>query len=244
MKIKNKIKEKKKIKPSSIFTTLIFQYLIMTYYISVKFLLDFILIFLLELKIVNSIYFYFISYFRLRISSQSLLLFLLPPSCMVVPIRNIANKLFFSHQNPNLSTINYSQTLSLPTMLPYSMGIDIQSGPAPNNFDEVRGRTLSSNKSISRDVSMSSTKSLVVYHKRMTTNNANNNNNPVDASPELSYETEQKKALCVSNAADQQDTMRTTGNNNKTSTIYGTHEESIINIQLPYNPQAPTKPDL
>ena len=41
----------------------------MTYYISVKFLLDFILIFLLELKIVNSIYFYFISYFRLRISS-------------------------------------------------------------------------------------------------------------------------------------------------------------------------------
>ena len=38
--------------------------------------------------------------------------------------------------------------------------------------------------------------------------------------------------------------MRTTGNNNKTSTIYGTHEESIINIQLPYNPQAPTKPDL
>ena len=87
-------------------------------------------------------------------------------------------------------------------MLPYSMGIDIQSGPAPNNFDEVRGRTLSSNKSISRDVSMSSTKSLVVYHKRMTTNNANNNNNPVDASPELSYEIEQEKALCVSNAAD------------------------------------------
>ena len=25
---------------------------------------------------------------------------------------------------------------------------------------------------------------------------------------------------------------------------YGTHKESVINIQLPYNPQAPTEPDL
>jgi len=38
--------------------------------------------------------------------------------------------------------------------------------------------------------------------------------------------------------------MRTTGDNNKAFTIYGTHEESVINIQLPYNPQAPTEPDL
>ena len=74
--------------------------------------------------------------------------------------------------------------------------MDIQSGLAPNNFDEVRGRTLSSNRSISRDVSMSSTKSSVVYHKRMTTNN-----DPVNVSPELFYETEQEKAFHVSKAA-------------------------------------------
>ena len=71
-------------------------------------------------------------------------------------------------------------------MLPYGMRMDIQSGLAPNNFDEVRGRTLSSNGSISSDVSMSSTKLSVVYHERMTTNNVNNDDNPVDASPELS----------------------------------------------------------
>jgi len=38
--------------------------------------------------------------------------------------------------------------------------------------------------------------------------------------------------------------MRTMGNNNEASMTYGTHEESVINIQLPYNPQAPTEPDL
>jgi len=129
-------------------------------------------------------------------------------------------------------------------MLPYGMGMDIQSGPAPNNFNEVRGRTLSSNRSISRDVSMSSTKSSVVYHERMTTNNANNNNDPVNASPKLSYETEQEKAFRVSKAADQQDTMRSMGDNNKASSTHSTHEESVINIQLPYDPQAPTEPDL
>ena len=154
------------------------------------------------------------------------------------------NKLFFSHQNSNLSTTNYSRTLSIPTMLPYSMGMDIQSGLAPNNSNEVRGRTLSSNGNISRNVSISFTKSSVVYHERMTTNNANNDNNPVDASSKLSYETEQEKAFCVSKVADQQDTMRTMGNNNEASTAHGTHEKSIINIQLLYDPQASTKLDL
>ena len=87
-------------------------------------------------------------------------------------------------------------------MLPYSVEMDIQSGLAPNNFDGVRGRTLSSNGNISRDVSISSTKSSVVYHKRMTTNNVNNNNDPVDTSLKLSYKTEQEKAFCVSKVAD------------------------------------------
>jgi len=122
-----------------------------------------------------------------------------------VSIGNIANKLFFSHQNPNLFIINYSQTSSLPTMLLYGVGMDIQSGPAPNNFNEMRDRTISSNGSISRDVSMSFTKSSVVYHERITTNNANNDDIPVDTSSKLSYETEQEKAFHVSKAADCQD---------------------------------------
>jgi len=87
-------------------------------------------------------------------------------------------------------------------MLPYDMGMDIQLGLASNNFNKVRGRTLSSNRNISRDISISSTKSSVVYHERMTTNNANNDDDPVNVSPELSYETEQEKAFHVSKAAD------------------------------------------
>jgi len=129
-------------------------------------------------------------------------------------------------------------------MLSYGVGMDIQSGLAPNNFDEVRDRTLFSNGNISKDISISSIKSSVVYHERMTTNNANNNNDPVDVSPELSYKTKQKKAFRVSKAADQQNTTRTMGDNNETSTTHGIHEEGVINIQLPYDSQAPTKPDL
>ena len=129
-------------------------------------------------------------------------------------------------------------------MLPYSVGMNIQLGPASNNFDEVRGRTLSSNGNISRDISMSFTKLSVVYHERMTTNNANNDDDPVNASSKLSYEIEQEKVFCVSKVADQQDTTRTMSNNNEASTAHGTHEKSVINIQLPYDPQASTKLDL
>ena len=129
-------------------------------------------------------------------------------------------------------------------MLSYSVGMDIQAGLAPNNSNEVRGRTLSSNGNISRDISMSSTKSSVVYHERMTINNMFNDDDLVNASPELSYETEQEKALCVSKSADQQDPTRLMGGNNKASLTHGTHEESIINIQLSYDLQAPTEPDL
>ena len=38
--------------------------------------------------------------------------------------------------------------------------------------------------------------------------------------------------------------MRTIDNNNKASITHGTYEESIINIQLSYNSEAPTEPDL
>jgi len=62
--------------------------------------------------------------------------------------------------------------------------------------------------------------------------------------PELFYKTEQEKALCTSKAANQQDPMRPTSGNNKASPTHAHHEESIINIQLPYDPHAPTEPDL
>ena len=65
---------------------------------------------------------------------------------------------------------------------------------------------------------MSSTKSSVAYHDRMECNNAMVINKVmVDVSPTLSYETDQKKALCVSKVAEQQDNMRSKCDNIKTS---------------------------
>ena len=48
----------------------------------------------------------------------------------------------------------------------------------------------------------------------------------------------------VSMAADQQKPMRPMGGHNEAPLIHTPHEESIINIQLPYDMQAPTKPEL
>jgi len=45
-------------------------------------------------------------------------------------------------------------------------------GPSPDNYDEVRGRTISPSVQISRDSLVSSTKSSVAYYKRMEHNNA------------------------------------------------------------------------
>jgi len=124
------------------------------------------------------------------------------------------------------------------------MGIDFPTEPTPDNYDEVRGRTLSTNKSISRDISMSSTKSSVIYHKRMILNNSKDDDDPMDISLALSHRTVQKKVFCISKAADQQDYTRTKEGNIEATAAHGTYNESIINIQLPYNPQAPTEPDL
>jgi len=91
---------------------------------------------------------------------------------------------------------------SLPTVFLNNIGIDFPSGPTPDNYDEMRGRTLSTNKSISRDISMFSTTFLVIYHERITLNNSKDDDDPMDASSELFYKTEQEKAFCISKAAD------------------------------------------
>ena len=70
-------------------------------------------------------------------------------------------------------------------------------------------------------------------------------NSPVGyLSPSLLYETEQKKAFRVSKATDQQVSTRSMGGINEATPTHVSNEESAINIQLPYNPNAPTKPDL
>ena len=81
------------------------------------------------------------------------------------------------------------------------------------------------------------------YHDRMNIN-IDCDSMIGDSIPELLYKIEQEKALCVSKAADQQELMRLMGRNNEALPTYASNKESIINIQLPYNPQASTEPDL
>jgi len=75
-------------------------------------------------------------------------------------------------------------------------GIDIFAEFAPDNYDEVRGRTFSTKEQTSRNSSMSSTKSSIAYYKRMECNNAMNIDVNMDNnSPALPYETFQKKTI-------------------------------------------------
>ena len=62
--------------------------------------------------------------------------------------------------------------------------------------------------------------------------------------PKLFYETEQKRALQVSIVADQRKILRPIAGSNEAHSTHTPHEESIINIQLPYDMHTPTEPEL
>jgi len=87
-------------------------------------------------------------------------------------------------------------------------GMDILAGSAPDNFDEVRGRNSSTNKNTSRDTSMSSTILSVTYHEKMVNNGMDIDSELVNNFPDLSYETEQEKAICISKATELQGNIR------------------------------------
>jgi len=61
---------------------------------------------------------------------------------------------------------------------------------------------------------------------------------------ELSYETEQEKALRIGKATNQQDTLRPQDTNNEATPSHVQHEDDVVNIQLPYDPQVLTEPEL
>jgi len=61
---------------------------------------------------------------------------------------------------------------------------------------------------------------------------------------ELSYETEQEKALRIGKATNQQDISRPQDTNNEATFSHVQHEDDVINIQLPYDSQALTEPEL
>ena len=191
------------------------------------------------------------------------LLFLLLPSCMVAPIGNIVNKLFFPSTFSSSTTSN-SQAFVLPTAFPSNyMGMDIPIGPVPVNSSKMRGRTSSTEKNYSRDTSISSTWSSVIYHERMANNGMDVDPEPANNSPALSHRTEQEKALYFSKAIEILGNMRPQYGNNEatysnTECIFNVNQSkrllhdtaphnndnNVINIQLPYDLNSPTKPDL
>jgi len=85
--------------------------------------------------------------------------------------------------------------------------MDILKGRAPDNYNEMRGRTLLQKSNIFRNTSISFTISAKLYHKRMTWNNdmdVDDNDNNKDTSSELFYETSQEKVIHLSMAAEKQ----------------------------------------
>ena len=120
-----------------------------------------------------------------------MLLSLLPPSCIVAPIGELANKYFFTTSISSTNMIP-TQASILPTVSSLNnTGMDLFAGPYPDNYDEVRGRSLSTNECTSRDFSMSSMKSSVAHHDRIEYNNTMViNKEMVDISPALSYKTD------------------------------------------------------
>jgi len=113
------------------------------------------------------------------------------------------------------------------------MGMDLLSEPAPDNYDEVRGRNISTNRSVSRNLLMSSARSSVAYHERMVNNSMNVNEEPVEPTPALSYKTEQEKAIHISKAAKQQENMRPKGRNLEAPNPNPKHIPNVEQCDLP-----------
>ena len=103
----------------------------------------------------------------------------------------------FSTTSISSSNMIPIQTFELPTVsFSSNTEMNIFTGPSPNNYNEVRSKSLSTKGNISRDSSMSSSKSSVAYHEKMELNNAIViDDEIVNISSALSYEKDQEKAL-------------------------------------------------
>jgi len=110
---------------------------------------------------------------------------------------------------------------------------------------------------------MSSTHSFTIYHERMANNSMNVDPDSPTDSPALSYEMEQEKLLCFRKATEILNNMRLQNGNNEASPIQlecaghtipnklkscatatSENDNNVINIQLSYDPNTSTEPEL
>ena len=187
--------------------------------------------------------------FTLQCITAQTLLFLLPPSCMVAPIGKFANKFSFSsHFNTSNMDSNLNTTSLPPMSIRNNLGMDIQQGVSPAINSEVRGRNPSPFAKSSRESSLASSGCSTPYHERMEIDVVPGTNESNTESSDLSFKTAQEKAIRVSMAANQQVNqqapMRPLGGINEATPAHGQHEEDVINVQIPYDINAPTEPEL
>ena len=106
--------------------------------------------------------------------------------------------------------MSHNQQISLPTMhFLNNTGMDKFTGTNPVINYKTRGKSSHIEKNLSKDTSMSSTCSLIIYHKRVAMNNGMDvdSDSPVEF-PALSNEMEQKKALRLSKVTKTTSNMR------------------------------------
>ena len=177
-----------------------------------------------------------------------MLLSLVPPSYIVVLMRELVNK--------QLSIISISSKLSNMAHLPSNADMEVK-----NN---IRERFISSNKMTSRSISVSSAALLCAYHLRMECNNDLSVEMEVDPinSSQLSYSDDVEregnpvsKTTNLDSTRDSQHILHVTLALNKApkpqgkgasinNTNISPSQEDVINIQLPYDLNRLTKADL
>ena len=136
-------------------------------------------------------------------------------------------------------------------LAPVEMDIDDFNVGNVNNYNDVRGHTMSSNKAASRTVSMSSSKALEDYATRVEhLNNILCNEEtrkPINSS-QLSYTEQGEIEIQVSRATNHENKVRKQwGIENAPvlkSTLVQHVDDDVINIQLPYDPNNPIEPKL
>ena len=181
-------------------------------------------------------------------------------------LKSLNKLLFNSFLNPNIIIIiadTYRKLSPLSSVNTFSnTEIGHSTGTNPVIINDVRGKSPQIHKNQSRDSSISSTVSSIIYHERMELNNSMDiDSNPPVETPALSYEEERDKAIRLSKAAESTNNTRFQSGTNETFTTLtnqGNHisagnsqaqpprvdNDDVINIQLPYNPNSPTEPDL
>ena len=162
---------------------------------------------------------------------------------MIVFTENTINKSSFSSTNFNTSITapNVKTSLSAVSFV-NNIGIDIPTRQISVFNLEIREKNSVSSINLSRESSMASSKRSTLYYDRINTD-IDCNPTIKELSLELSYETKQEKALWVGMVANHQKTMKPLNVYNEAPPTHTSYKDDIINIQLPYDPQASTEPE-